>query len=545
VVSPTANITYTVAGNSSGCSVIASNTVFVAVNPLPTVSTTSAIICAGSTANISAGGANTYSWSNNASTPSISVSPSATAIYSVTGTSSLGCSGNATTQVLVVPNPTITVNSTSICAGSSASLLVSGATSYSWNTGATSTLLVLSPSVTTVYNVSGTLSGCFANTSSTITVNAPPVLSVNSTSICNGASGTLNVSGASSYSWSMGSSNSSITVSPTVSTIYSVTGISSQGCSSSATVQVSVTSAPVLSVASTSICSGGSATLLATGANTYTWTGGSNTASLVVTPSATSVYSVSGNSSGCPVTVTSTGTVIVNTPPILSVNSATICAGNSASLNVTGASTYSWSNGNTSGSNIVSPATSTIYTVTGISSQGCSSSSLASVIVNPLPSISFSLTKTVFCLSDASITLVGSPAGGNFSGSGVTGNVFNPSAAGAGSFQIAYSYTNSNTCSSFVISQVNVDACAGLPNQVTTNEIAIWPNPATERLYINNDDGQILVELYDLNGKILLAEKHSEQTVILNLSGISKGLYYVRISDEKKGNRTERIVKSD
>jgi hypothetical protein len=106
-------------------------------------------------------GANTYTFSSGNAV----VTPTANSSYSVTGTNSLGCvsSNAAISNVLVNAAPAVTAvsNTTLICSGSSATLTASGAISYTWNTTATTTAVVISPSVTTSYTVTGSgANGC-------------------------------------------------------------------------------------------------------------------------------------------------------------------------------------------------------------------------------------------------------------------------------------------------------------------------------------------------------------------------------------------------
>jgi hypothetical protein len=97
------NYTYYAAAVNS-CSASVRVPISVTVNPLPSLTVTASTpsICMGQAVNLTAGGANTYSWSTNATTSSISVSPAVTTVYTVTGTSSASCKNTATISVNVV-----------------------------------------------------------------------------------------------------------------------------------------------------------------------------------------------------------------------------------------------------------------------------------------------------------------------------------------------------------------------------------------------------------------------------------------------------------
>src|SRR4029077_6822663 len=80
-----------------------------------------------------------------------------------------------------------------------------------------------------------------------------------------------------------------------------------------------------------------------------------------------------------------------------------------------------------------------VITYSYTDANGCSASDSTSVTVNPLPVVSISPVASM-CINASVVTLTGSPVGGTFSGTGVSGNTFNPSASGAGTFVISYSY---------------------------------------------------------------------------------------------------------
>ncbi len=381
-VTPGSTTNYSISGTSNfGC--VGANTAVatVSVYITPTVAVASGTLCNGASYAINPTGASTYTISGG----NFTISPAVTTSYSITGTSSVGCvsSNTAVSVVSVSPRPTISVTSGSICSGNNFVILPSGASTYTFSGGSST----VNPNTTTSYSVSGTSSvGCISSNTavSIVSVSPSPTLVVNSGSICSGNIFTINPTGASTYIYSSGSA----TVNPNITTSYSVTGTSSVGCISSNTAvsTVSVSPSPTLSVNSGSICAGNSFTILPTGAATYSVSGGSST----VNPGTTTSYSVTGTSSvGCAASNTVLSTITVISLPTLSVQSTNslICEGETATLSVSGAISYSWNNGSTLNLITVSPTLNTSYTVTGVNLNGCAKTEVFSQNVNPCASI--------------------------------------------------------------------------------------------------------------------------------------------------------------
>ncbi len=304
VVSPQTNTNYTVSGISTeGCIAGNSAVVSVSVNPSPTITVNSGNLCFGKTFTITPLGASTYTISGGSNT----VSPLSTTSYSVTGTNLLGCISlsPAISSVSVIPTPTVTLNSGSVCAGALIVLQAQGANSYTWSTGANSTSISITPTVTTTFTVIGTaLNTCTNSAISTITVPAPINASISPSSMffCYGNSLTLTASGAPNYTWSNASQNNSIVVSPSVSTSYSlIASTGTGGCTNTAAYVVTVNPSPTVSISGTSlVCAGFSTTLSALGALSFTWNTGAMSQFVVVNPSVTSNYNVVGmNFEGC------------------------------------------------------------------------------------------------------------------------------------------------------------------------------------------------------------------------------------------------------
>lgn len=184
IKTPTANASYTVTGTSAaGCvsSTFAASSV--TVNATPTISVTSGVICSGKSFTIIPTGANTYTYSGG----SAIVTPTTNTSYSVTGTSSFGCVGSNTAISTVTVNATPAVTSTTsnslICIGGNAIISASTtATTYTWNTGATTLTTTVSPTLTTTYTVTVTsINGC--NNNSSVTINVSPCTGINEASL--------------------------------------------------------------------------------------------------------------------------------------------------------------------------------------------------------------------------------------------------------------------------------------------------------------------------------------------------------------------------
>ncbi|MBK7310615.1 MAG: T9SS type A sorting domain-containing protein [Sphingobacteriaceae bacterium] len=221
-------------------------------NNIPSIAsafTTNSVMCSGTPINFtdaSTGGPNTWNWTLTGASPATSTvnNPSATyntaGIYTVSLVATNGTltSCGVTQTIMVNASPTIsTLNSSPICVGNSANISASGATSYVWNTSSTSASIVVSPTLTTTYTVTGTVAGC-SNTS-TLNVLVHPLPNVTATSInsliCDGEAAVITAGGAISYVWNTSSTSQSITVTPTVTTLYTVTGTDINGCVNSAT----------------------------------------------------------------------------------------------------------------------------------------------------------------------------------------------------------------------------------------------------------------------------------------------------------------------
>lgn len=541
-VNPASAMTYTVHGtNLFGCT--NSFTTSVNVNVLPVITVNSPSLCVGSTETLTAHGATSYTWSTGQAANSVTVNPVATTDYTVTGTDLNGCSDMAVATVSVHALPSLTVNSPSVCAGNTATLTVTGAVSYTWNTTQTTSSISVNPMTSTAYTLSGTdMNGCSNTTTASVTVNALPVILVNTPSICTGNSATLTASGASSYTWNTTQTTASISVNPTATTVYTVTGVDLNGCSAATTASVMVNALPLVSANSPSLCAGSTATLTASGAVTYTWSTTQTTVSITVNPATNTTYTVSGTDlNGCAGVYTVT--VTVQAAPALTVNASTICAGGTATLTASGATTYTWSTGSNNSSITANPLSTTVYTVSA-SQAGCIATVVktTTVTVSALPAVSISTISSILCNTSNTVNLAGTPSGGTFSGAGVVGNTFNPQAAGTGTFTISYTYTGSNACSNVAHSAIMVANCTGIEESLNGAGLEVYPNPAQEVVYVNMPGtNAYTVTVYSMTGKQVYSGKTSETLHAIDLREFSKGLYILNVSSPQ-GQVSKKIL---
>ncbi len=256
-----------------------------------TATASSTTICAGNSVTLTASGGSSYTWSTGSSATSIIVSPTSSTSYSVMDTSS-ACGGSAMISIMVDVQPTVSISSgVTICSGSSAALAASGGGNYSWSTGATSSSIIVSPTATTSYSVSVTNSCGTSTASSSVIVTAKATAGISCQNVCSGSLATLTASGGGTYSWSTGSTNSSVSTS--VPGTYSVIVSLGAGCSDTASCTVSVFANPLADAGpDVTISNGSSVTLTASGGINYSWNTGTSLAAIVVSPAITSTYTV-------------------------------------------------------------------------------------------------------------------------------------------------------------------------------------------------------------------------------------------------------------
>ncbi|GAB5426114.1 MAG: hypothetical protein Crog4KO_32610 [Crocinitomicaceae bacterium] len=456
-----------------------------------------------------------YTWSANGTTYTSSGS------YTAVLTGSNGCDSTAILN--------LTINN-----ATTGSETVSACNSYTWTiNGTTYTSSGAYTAILTNAN------GCDSVVTLNLTINTP-------------TSGSENVTACGSYTWS--ANGQTYTSAGT----YTAVLTGSNGCDSTATLNLTFGSA----VTGTDVI---------TACDSYTWidgatyTSSNNTATFTI---------VGGAVSGCDSTVTLD----------LTINNSTIGSETAAAcefytwpangVTYTTSGTYTAILTNAAGCDSIvtldlsinSPTTGTetvtvcdsyvwsadgnTYTTTGAytailtNAAGCDSIVTLDLTVQGLPSVSLALTTPTFCETDVDVSLAGgSPAGGTYTGFGVTAGVFSPATAGAGVHVITYEYTDGNGCTASAVDSITVKDCSGV-DEITGTVVSIYPNPTTGVVTLESN-GAVLdeVRVFDNSGKLIDVIVLNGVVEEVDISDYARGVYQFQI---KAGEfaRWERIVKN-
>jgi hypothetical protein len=294
----------------------------------------------------------------------------------------------------------------------------------------------------------------------------------------------------------------------------------------------------------TTFCGGDTVMLTAVASPNYLWNTGDTTQSIAVTTSGSYWVSVA-NASNCSAISPVTAVNVLPAPAaaITAGGPVTLCMGDTVTLTASGGSTYTWSDHST-GSTLDVIQSGTYYV---IAENGACTDTAAgiTVTVNPLPAVAFTLPQDTFCMSVQQFTLSGgSPAGGVYSGPGVSGGQLDPSAAGIGTHTISYTYTDANSCVNTAVQNFLVDVCNGISTPSVNGAFSVSPNPTNDLLLITFASGNAVdqVQLIDVTGRVVLEQStNGQMQMTLSMKGLHSGVYLLRTVGGT--NETVRVVK--
>ncbi|MBK9284242.1 MAG: hypothetical protein IPM51_07950 [Sphingobacteriaceae bacterium] len=402
-----------------GCSNTA--TTNVVINPSPTlIIGSNSPLCENTALNLTGSGATTYTWSgplgfsSNQQNPVINPAlPVHSGVYTLMGTGVGGCSTSITTTVTVNPTPIVTTGNHTVCENSPINHFANGAATYAWTgpggfiSGVQNPII---PAAALVHNgqfvVVGTSApGCTASAVSNVSVIALPVASISANAPCVGGTLNLNGSGGNSYSWLGPNGFASNLSSPSVNNVSLLDGglyslvVTVGICTNAAVYDVTVNPLPNPVLNSNSpVCAKQTILINGSGGMTYTWIGPNNFTSSgnnLTISNANVVHigtytATATDLNGC--VNTATLAINVNPLPAISAVGSTLCATKTISMAATGGTLYAWSGPlgfTSSGASVTIPNAqnehSGNYTITVNDLNGCSSTSVVNVHINPTP----------------------------------------------------------------------------------------------------------------------------------------------------------------
>ncbi len=382
----------------------------------------------------------------------------------------------------------------------------------------------------------------------------PPTAITGNTFLCEGASDFYQatfMSGSLTYSWALpggwtGTSTlTSITPTVGVSGNMSVVAIYTCGPSSPTTLSVTVHQAPVVTINSATpniICSGKTVTLNLSGATNYTVNPGfiTGTSPLTDTPNMNITYTVVGvDASGCTSKNDPTASVLVKPTPSITVNSGSVCLGQTFTMSPQGANSYTFSNFfPTSQPTLAGNYT---YTVTG--SYGGTNNCLSEPVTSSLtvfapPTLTAAASRTSICAKEA-ITLTVSGASTYTWSNQQTNTSF--TVAPNASTVFVVNGTDLNGCKGSNTVNITVKPCTGIDEVAATQlGVEVYPNPSNGQFSLKSDVfGQdVVLTIFNTTGQLVYRGTVEMSNHQLDLQYLAKGLYYLKVTE---GNRYQMV----
>ncbi len=302
-------------------------------------------------------------------------------------------------------------------------------------------------------------------------------------------------------------------------------------------------SIPVLSVAQTSssICAGQNVTLTISGASTYSWSNGTASASIVVTPANTTTYTAYGFNGTCSSTLSVVQ--LVTPAPVLNLtrSSNTVCAGLSVTLTLSGANSYSWSTGSTAVSIVVTPANTTSYVAYGFNGT-CASTLNIVQSVTQNPTLTLAQNRSVICRGN-SATLTANGANSYTWSNGASASVVVVSPTLSTTYTVAGAI---GLCvAQKTITQL-VSACTGIDEEsALTKNLSVFPNPFEDEFaVVNVFDEEANINLFDMLGNcVYKGTIRAAAKVNISIAHLQNGMY-VLVIDNGDQKASRKVIKN-
>ncbi len=310
------------------------------------------------------------------------------------------------------------------------------------------------------------------------------------------------------------------TLAVTATGMYYVTVTDSNNCSSSDSINITINPNPIVDLGADTVVCGSIILDGGAGFASYVWCDGSTSQTTTFTTSGSCMVFVT-DTNGC--TNSDSINFVVNPNPIVNLG-PDVAACSFVTLDAgAGFASYAWCDGSTTQTVTLTVSGSCNVLVTD--SNGCTTSDSINVTVNQNPTVSATATSTFVCTDDADVILSGTPAGGAFSGPGVSGTNFDPS-IGAGVQTVIYNYTDTNGCSGTATIQITVDPCVGIVEQTTNSLLHVYPNPANGIINLQLNENATTVRLFNAAGQVVgVYTYNTTGTFQIDASDLAAGIY--------------------
>ncbi|MCB9293599.1 MAG: gliding motility-associated C-terminal domain-containing protein [Lewinellaceae bacterium] len=446
-----------------GCAGTASIQTFALETPMPQV-TGSLSFCPGGATTLDAGDYEAYLWSTGGFTQTVTVNTEGS--VTVTVVNDQGCTGQATVEVMELPELTPQISGElTICSGSSTVLDAGNYENYLWSTGDTTQTIAVNRSGAFSVTVTNEF-GCTGAASVQTTLNPSIIPEITGELfICPGASTMLSAGTHDTYLWSTGDTTQTISVD--TGGVYTVIVSDEIGCTGQTSELVEQGEMPEPQVSGQlAFCPGASTTLGAGTYDSYLWSTGDTTQTITVNTEGSFGVTVT-NEQGCAGSAAATVTAAEIPMPQIA-GQLSFCPGASTTLGAGAYDSYLWSTGDTTQTITVSSEGS--FSVTVTNEQGCAGSAEENIVQadEPMPQITGSFS---FC-PGASTTLGAGTYDSYLWSTGDTTQTITVNAEGSFSVTV----TNEQGCAGQAEAQV-VES-EGLMPQVT-GQLSFCPGAST------------------------------------------------------------------
>jgi hypothetical protein len=193
---------------------------------------------------------------------------------------------------------------------------------------------------------------------------------------------------------------------------------------------------------------------------------------------------------------------------------------------------YTWSTGAPIPGILVSPNTTTSYTVLAIDANYCLLSNSVTVFVNPLPNVAVSASKPSICKGE-SVNLTALGANSYLWSNAATTASITVTLLVDVPYTFSVTGTDNNNCSNSASVTIYVDKCTGLEEGTGLTRTSVYPNPTSGVVTVQLSQGdRELLELTDISGRVIIRSSEIDNSAQFDLSGLSNGIYYLKVRSE-------------